>query len=863
MHRQSRPGGLSPASLKLQLLLHRALYLFAAAGRYHAGTPAPPKPTMSAQHTSSPADHPLRVPTEQLRWTCDPAQLGFETTLEVDPIHGVVGQGDAVDALRYGLEVHAPGQNVFVRGLTGTGRLSLVKRLLEDIQPSCPVALDRCYVRNFTSPDRPRLVSLPRGRGRAFKQRIEDLADYIQAELVPAMSSDKLQTERKRLQDATREELEAKTQGFDKQLADAGLTMVSIRRGDQATSAILPMIDGEAIQPERFEALLAEGKIDQDYADEVRESLEGFAERFHALNEDLHKLQDAQRTRLRDLYETEARRLLDIELSEIEARFPSASVHTFLSEIIEDVVGSRLAALQEGSVKARELYAVNLLVPRESEGCPVIIENTPTLQNLLGTIDRSVQASGARISDHTMISAGSLLRAEGGFLIIDARDLLSENGAWKVLVRTLRTGRLEIVPHDLGLFGGSSNLKPEPIEINVKIILIGDPQLYYALDAKDPDFPNLFKVLADFETEIPRDKAGEDAYAGLLAGLAERESLPPFSAEAAAVLLEHGARIAGRNDRLTMRFGRLSDIAREAAFLTTHRDAGAALVDGQHVKDAIQRSRRRADRPSRRFRSNIADGTIRIETSGECIGQVNGLAVMSAGPLTFGFPARITASAGAGSRGVVNIERESQLSGRIHTKGSHILGGLLRHLLPTSHPLVFTISLAFEQSYGGVDGDSASGAETCCVLSALTRIPLRQDLAMTGAIDQFGHIQPIGGATEKIEGFFDACSDVGLTGTQGIILPAANRRNLMLREDVVQACAEGRFHIYCVEHITEALELFTGVPCGALDEDGHYAEGTLLARAMLRATEYWRRVSGRSLPVEEPLEEPEGSAEQA
>lgn len=817
-------------------------------------------PTMSATHTSSSADHPLRVPTEHLRWSCDPAQLGFETTLEVSPIHGVVGQDEAVDALRYGLEVHAPGQNIFVRGLTGTGRLSLVKRLLEDIQPSCPVARDRCYVRNFTSPDRPRLVSLPRGTGRDFKQRIESLADYIQEELVPAMSSDAIQAERKRLQDATREELQTKSAGFDKELGAAGLTIVKIRQGEETTSAILPMIDGQAIQPEQFEALLAEGKIDQQYADKVRTSLTGFAERFHTLNETLHKLQDEQRTRLRDLYETEARRLLDIELGEIEAKFASPSVHTFLTEIIEDVLSSRLAALQEGSVKARELYAVNLLVTPESEGCPVIIENTPTLQNLLGTIDRRAQAGGAMVSDHTLIAAGSLLRAEGGFLIIDARDLLSENSAWKVLVRTLRTGRLEIVPHDLGGLGGSSNLKPEPIEINVKIILIGDPQLYYALDAKDPDFPNLFKVLADFETEIPRDKEGENSYAGLLAGLAERNGLPPFSAEATAVLLEHGARIAGRSDRLTMRFGRLSDIAQEAAFLTTHRDAGAAHVSGLHVKEAIQRSRTRADRPSRRFRSNIADGNIRIETSGMCVGQVNGLAIMSAGPLTFGFPARITASAGAGSRGVINIERESQLSGRIHTKGSHILDGLLRHLLPTFHPLVFTISLAFEQSYGGVDGDSASGAETCCVLSALTGIPLRQDLAMTGAIDQFGHIQPIGGATEKIEGFFDACSDVGLTGTQGVILPRANRRNLMLREEVVQACAAGRFHIYCVESITEALELFTGVPCGALDEHGRYPDGSLLARAMQRAAEYWQQVSGRSLPAEQ---EEQAEAEEA
>ncbi|MCA9003322.1 MAG: AAA family ATPase, partial [Planctomycetes bacterium] len=320
-------------------------------------------------------------------------------------------------------------------------------------------------------------------------------------------------------------------------------------------------------------------------------------------------------------------------------------------------------------------------------------------------------------------------------------------------------------------------------------------------------------------------------------------------------LCEHGARIAGRNDRLTTKFARLFDLAREAAHINRYQDPANSHTTETHVRRAIDRTRERAGNPSKRFRQSIAEGTIRIETKGRRVGQVNGMAVMSAGPLTFGFPARITASVGPGMGGVVDIERESSLSGRIHTKGFHILGGLLRHLFQTNHPLAFNASLAFEQSYGGVDGDSASGAETCCLLSALTGIPLRQDLAMTGAIDQFGNIQPIGGTSEKIEGFYAACVDAGLTGTQGVIVPSANVRNLVLRPEVARACAEGQFHIYAVDHVTEALEIFTDMPAGERQLDGSYGEGTLLGLAMDRLHEYWFKSRGVPYVAEREVSE--------
>jgi predicted ATP-dependent protease len=382
------------------------------------------------------------------------------------------------------------------------------------------------------------------------------------------------------------------------------------------------------------------------------------------------------------------------------------------------------------------------------------------------------------------------------------------------------------------------------------------------LDALASDFRDHFKVLADFGSTIPRDEAGLKHYAGILARIAEEEKLLPFDRGAVAYLCEHGARIAASPDKLTGRFGRLADLAREADYLATH--AGEPHVSVERVREAVRRTKRRADLPARNYREMIARQTIRVHTCGREVGQVNGLAVMHAGPLTYGFPSRITATIGPGSAGTINIEREADLSGSIHTKGFYILGGLLRYLLRTEHPLAFSASVAFEQSYGGIDGDSASGAEMCCLLSALTDVPIRQGLAMTGAIDQVGNILPIGAVNEKIEGFYDACVDVCLTGSQGVIIPQSNVGDLMLREDVVEACREGRFAVYPVDTIQQALALFSGLDAGVRDEDGVFPEESLLGLAVSQARAYWDKVSAVGLVAnaedaedaeEEPAEE--------
>lgn len=793
---------------------------------------------------------PLAV--EKLRWRCDPRVLPFETTAEVEPITGVVGQESAVEALRFGLETSAPGQNIFVRGISGTGRMTLLRRMLEQIRLSCPTARDHCYVHNFAQSDRPRLLTLPRGEGTAFQRKVDEFADFIRDELKSALASQAMLTRRSLLERDTQRSVEQTVEPFEKALNEAGLALVSFQAGPVVQSALVPLIDGKPVPPEEFEQMRSAGKVSQEQYDAFRETHDAFQPRLQEMTAAVNQVRIAHNDALAELWNQDVRAVLEPLAAAIAAEFPTPKVRAFLDEIINDVIQRRRKAIEKESDFTR-IYRVNVILRRDDESdCPIVVENTPTMGNLLGTIDHTVSRGEAIISDHLMIRAGSLLRADGGYLILEARDVLREPGAWQVLVRTLRTGRLEIVPPEVTLPWAMPSLKPEPIDVTIKVVLLGESDIYYLLDELDPDFPDLFKVLADFERHVPHDSRAIHQYAGVLARIVKEEGLPAFDREAVAALIEHGARIAADKGRLTTRFGRLADIAREAAFVCDKRIGITVL--GTDVREAIRRTKQRADMPSRQFREMLADGTICVQTVGHEVGQINGLAVLTAGPLTYGFPARITATIGPGSAGVINIEREAALSGSIHTKGFYILGGLLRFLLRTDHPLAFDASVAFEQSYGGIDGDSASGAEICCLLSALTDIPLRQDLAMTGAIDQVGHILAVGAINEKTEGFFDTCRDTGLTGTQGVLIPKANAGDLMLRQDVVDACARGEFHVRAVGTVHEALECMMGIPAGRRGADGWYPDGTVLGLAVFRAWEYWLKASQNADNVRSAVE---------
>jgi ATP-dependent Lon protease len=780
------------------------------------------------------------LPLEALRWRCDAASLPFETTDDVEATAGIVGQSSALEALRFGLECHAPGQNVFVRGLTGTGRMTMVARLLEELAPACRRKRDLAYVHNFTERDRPRLLTLAPGSGRGLRRRMEAFAKFVTTDLPEALTSDAVKARTAPLEKRQREALEAVAEPFEAELHESDMALVSLQMGQIAQMAIFPRVEGKPVPPEEFERLHAQDKVTAEQHRAWHEKRGEFAERMVQVGAEVARIRREGIGAIQGVIEETARSLVEAMAQDVVAAFPGQGVEAFLREVVEDVIENRLGAAPDGEDQPdlRLAYGVNVVLHHDADDdAPAVIERTPNLPSLLGTVESGWGPHGPLRSNYSMIRAGSLLRADGGYMIVDARDLLSEPGSWKLLMRTLRSGLLEIVPSELSGPFGQHSLKPEPIPISPRVILLGDAELYYLLDGHDADFAHQFKVLADFDSVIARKPDGVRQYSAVLARIAREESLPPFHRTAVAAVVEHGARIAARDGKLTARFARIADIAREAAFVATRE--GASPVTDVHVNHAIRRTRERASLPSRRFQELLANHTIHVETQGATVGQINGLAVIHAGPLTYGFPARITATIGPGNAGLINIEGAASLSGSIHTKGFHILGGLLRHLLAAEHPLAFSASLAFEQSYGGIDGDSASGAEICCLLSALTGVPLRQDLALTGAIDQKGHLQAIGGANEKIEGFYDTCRNAGLTGTQGVIIPHANAGDLMLRLEVLEACAAGKFHVYAVRTVADALEILTELDAGELDEDGEYPEDSLLGMAREKAAEYW------------------------
>lgn len=779
---------------------------------------------------------------DQLRWRCPVESLEFESTAEVEPIQGIVGQDAAVEALQFGLRTNAPGQHVFVRGLSGTGRLTLVRRLLGEFRLECPLAPDRVFVRNFADPGQPELLTLPRASAAKFRDCIAALRDFIENELASSLNTQVVRAEKRRLDREMAEKVSAITGPFDAELGERALALVTLQDGENVRPAIAAVIDGKPVPPDELEALKEAGTISEAKLLEFEEHLRESSERLEEIGHEVRDLQTERDVATGEMYERHARSLLKHQTATIRRQFADEAIGKYLDSIIDDVV----SGITDEEPIDVDAYSVNVVKDNShAASCPVVVENIPSLDRLVGSIEVPPKVESSSAS-HMWIRPGALLEADGGYLILEAKEVLTQPNAWKALMRTLRSGLLEVVPPESGR-SGSAFLKPDAIPVSLKVILVGDANVHAALNELDDDFAALFKVIADFDSTIPRDEQSLQYYAGILSRIAGEEKLPPFARAAVAALIEHGARIAGHVDRLTARFARLADIAREAAFLTV--EAGRELVTADDVKTAIQRTKRRANLPARKFRELVAKGSIHIETRDRTVGQINGLAVIQAGPLTYGFPARITATASPGTGGAINIERESDLSGAIHTKGFFILGGLLRRLLRTEHPLSFEASIAFEQSYGGIDGDSASGAEICCLLSALTEIPIRQDLAMTGAIDQVGNILPIGAATEKIEGFFDTCVDAGLSGTQGVIIPQANVGDLMLRDDVVQACRDGKFHVYAASTIHAAIGLFSGMEPGEVDaKTGYYPPDTFLGQAVTTARRFWDRIHREAEP---------------
>jgi lon-related putative ATP-dependent protease len=761
--------------------------------------------------------HYVELPADQLRRTCDPASFEFETTESLPLLDEILGQPRAVAALELGTSIASHGFNLFAMGLPGSGKTTLLRGYLEKRAMDQPVPPDLCYVYNFSDARRPLPLRLPPGMASGLMQDCDLLVEELKRDLARAFDSAEYVSHRDEYTHAFEAQQAEAFKRLEHRVEDAGFRLLKGPGG----LLMAPAVNGRPMQDEDLEALKPE---ERERIVQTRERLQRELESWIRGVRDMER---AARESLKKLDSDTAGYAIAHLVDDLRSRYCGhPDVVAWLADLKEDVIAHAddfrkketegqasplLAMLSSSGDRPLVRYQVNVLVDQRTwRGAPVVVESNPTYHNLTGRIEH--QASYGEVhTDHTMIKPGALHRANGGYLIIPARECLLNPYAWEGLKRALkeRALRVEELSTQFSLMS-TVTLEPEPVPLDVKVVLIGSPSVYYLLFAYDEDFQKLFKVKAEFATRMERNAQSERAYAEFVRTMTNVEDMMPFDRGAVARIVEYGSRLAEDQARLTTRFGEIADLIREAAHCAgrnTHK-----AVTAQDVRFVEEQRRYRQNLMEERYLEMVSDGTLLLDVEGKAVGRVNGLSVIGAGDYAFGHPARITGTVGPGKRGVVSIEREVELSGPIHGKGVLILSGYLLRTFGQSGPLNLTASLVFEQSYGMVEGDSASLAELCVLLSALSEVPLRQDLAMTGSVNQHGEVQAIGGVTEKVEGFFEVCRRSGFSGTQGVLIPNSNRQHLMLREEVVDAVREGRFHIWTVTTLDEALELLTAGP---------------------------------------------------
>ena len=798
--------------------------------------------------------HPSLSP-DKLRWHCDPARIPFETTAEVEPSSGDPGQDRALRALRMGVELTAPGYNLFVCGLSGTSRGGMIVRMIEEMHPQSEIAPDRCYVNNFKNADRPRLLTLSRGQANAFKKEVESGIDFLRRRIPQVFEGEPFQRQKTRIVERFTLREKELMDDFTRRIAREQFALGRMQVGAVALPEIFPVLEGAMVPIEEIPKLVQDGKLESVAAEELERKYDQFRQEFTVVYRKTLSLSRELASEMSYLEQEAASVLVDGVIEELKEKYPSTQISEYLEEVRHHILdnldpfkerdGEEDQPPSEGGGAMRpertdrdpfRVYGVNVILAHgEREKCPVIFETIPTYANLFGTIHRSYDTRGGWSSDFMDLRGGSLLRADGGYLVMYALDALTETGVWRTLKRTLNHGKLEIQPVDVFFPFSTAALKPEPIDVHVKIILIGDRDMYELLYDFEEDFRKIFKVRVEFDEEMNWSEEIIRDYAGRLRKIANDENLCPFDRTAFAAILEHGVRLAGRRGKITARFFDLADLARESCYVARNRNQ--AVVTAAHVREALDAKVERHNLTETKIREMIDQNLLFIDTTGARVGQVNGLSVLEIGGYAFGKPVRITASASMGKSGLINIERESNLSGRFHDKGVQIIAGYLRRTFAQDKPLSLSASLCFEQSYSGVDGDSASSTEVYALLSALSELPIRQELAVTGSVNQQGDIQPIGGVNQKIEGFYDVCKLKGLTGKQGVLIPAENVDDLMLHDEVIEAVAKGQFHIYPVGTLEQGIEILTGVSAGKRNASGKFPAGTVFAKVDARLHE--------------------------
>src|SRR5579863_3011634 len=784
---------------------------------------------------------------EKLRWRCELSRIPFETTAQAQKREGFIGQERALRALKMGVELSAPGYNVFVCGLAGTSRGGTIAQMIEELHPATKPSMDRCYVNNFKITDRPRLLVLPRGSANLFKKDVQAGIDFLRRRITQVFEGEPFQRQKGRIVERFSVREKELMDDFTRRIARDQFALGHMHVGAVALPEIFPVLEGQMVPIEDIPKMVHEGKLETMVAEDLERKYEQFRQEFTVVYRKTLTLSRELASELSYLEQEAASVLVDGFIEELKEKYSGATLAEYLEEVRHSILdnlepfkeregeeepggvpppdgGPRSASTERDPFR---VYGVNvILAHNEEDSSSVIFETTPTYTNLFGTIQRSYDSRGGWNSDFMDLRSGSVLRADGGFLVMYAYDALSEAGVWRTLKRMLNHAKLEIQPLEMFFPFGTSALKPEPIDIDVKIILIGDRHMYEVLYEFEEDFRKIFKVRVEFDEEMVMSDAVVRHYGDRLRQLSEQEHIGPFDRSAVASMLEYGVRLAGRRNKVTARFPELADLAREAAYIA--RQDGAALVNAQHVRRAREARIERHNLTETKIREMIEEGTLMIETEGTRVGQINGLSVLEIGGYAFGKPVRITASAALGKTGLINVEREANLSGSFHDKGMQIIAGYLRAKFAQDKPLSLAASICFEQSYSGVDGDSASSTEIYALLSALSGLPIRQDVAVTGSVSQQGDIQPIGGVNQKIEGFYDVCRvKGGLTGNQAVMIPAENVEDLMLREDVIDSVRAGKFHILPISTLEEGIEILTGLRAGRRDSAGVFEPDTV------------------------------------
>jgi lon-related putative ATP-dependent protease len=771
---------------------------------------------------------PAELTYEDLRF--DFALPGTETPST--PSSVLIGQPRAIRALELGTAIDAPGYNIFVSGPPGTGRETAIRKILNGLPPSETVR-DLVYVNNFLRPDNPAILALPQGKAPLFKTRLHEVIESLKVRIRQELAGESYKTQRDQLLKKTEFRETHLVSEFEGKLAQHGFKMTEVEdaEADPGAMDILPVFDGEPITFDELQEKVSSGAITEEQWNQTRERYYRHIDEMRALFDSLREARAVMEKDLAKLQSSAVRPMVRRQVRSVGRAFPYFAVKIWLTTLEKDIEANLFLFLNDkapedpSGIPALARYGVNVLVDHGTDPkLPIVFETRPTPAHLFGTVEARPDPSGESRSNFLMIKPGSFHQASGGYLVLRAEDIVNQEEAWPLLKQALESGQVEIQAAS-GPFGAVTLLKPQPAEVKVKVIIMGNAGVYDYLIQEDPEFGRLFKISAEFDPVMELTPTTVNEYRVFIDNHLAKHRLPTIDDSGRQEVLEYGVRLAGHRRRLTTQFSQIADLLTESAYWA--KKAGQKVIDRQAVARALEERRYLFSLPEEKMDEQVHEGQILLSVSGSAVGQVNGLAVLDRGSSSFGRPMRITAVAGPGEDGIVNIEGEAGLSGEIHDKGVLILHGLIRDKFAREFPLSLSASVGFEQSYGGIDGDSASSTEAYAILSAIAGVPLRQDLAVSGSVNQRGEIQPVGGITEKVEGFYYTCKKQGLTGTQGVVIPRSNIQNLVLNQEVQEAVRDGRFHIYPVTTVDAGIFLLSGMEMGKMDEQGRYPHGSL------------------------------------